>query len=355
MLLIRPLASAFPGRLEYLIDGNELWFESSEPDWIPEGRGEAALFAILPKAMQHGRSIVVDADIDPALLDAAQHELQSILMQQDPSLSRVNISAHNLSPLNCGYRIATGMSCGVDSLSTAISYTGIRSPSITDLLFFDVGSHGGSQELFFCRLARAKTAANDFKLPLNSVRSNIVDYLASGFEQHNTLYNAAAAFSICKGIGTYLYASSFSYTDLYVGPCENTAYADPVLLGLLSCSAMRFISALPSLTRVQKTELIAPSSIAKRHLNVCVRPIQGACNCSQCKKCARTLLTLQLLDRLNGFEQVFDLPSFTQIKSRFIAEITKNPGYPFNREILELAAEKGVNLVDPDNSTHGDL
>lgn len=344
MILIRVCTSPCSGRLEFLIDDNLLWFESSDPNWVAEGRGEAALLAILPKAMEGGRNIVIEADVDPGLLDAAQHELQSVLVQQNPLLKRVNIVAHSLLPLECGNGIATGMSCGVDSLSTAISYTGNRYPAVSDLLFFDVGSHGRSHELFWHRLARATLAANDFGLPLHSVRSNIVDWLASSFEQHNTLYNAAAAFSICKGIGSYLYASSVSYNDLYVGPSENTAYADPVLLGLLSCSDMRFISALPSLTRVQKTELIATSSIAKRHLNVCVRANEAGDNCSQCKKCARTLLALVLLGKLDDFAEVFHLPSYMQIRTRYISELFANPGYPFNREILQLAMDKGVDL-----------
>lgn len=263
MILIRVCKSPCPSRLEFLVDDNLLWFETDDPNWIAEGRGEAALLAILPKALQDGRDIFIEADVDPGILDTTQHELQSILLQQNPLLNRVNIVAHSLLPLVCGNRIATGMSCGVDSLSTVISYTGFRYPHVSDLLFFDAGSHGSSHELFWHRLARARLAANDFGLPLQCVRSNIVEFIASSFEQHNTLHNAAAAFSICKGIGMYLYASNFSYNDLFLGRCENTAYADPVLLGLISCFGIRFISSLPSLTRVQKTELIASSSIAK--------------------------------------------------------------------------------------------
>jgi hypothetical protein len=130
-------------------------------------------------------------------------------------------------------------------------------------------------------------------------------------------------------------------------PCENTAYADPIILDLLSEGSIRCISALPNMTRVEKTALISDWEIAKRHLDVCVAITHDGKNCSECSKCARTLLTLELLGKAENFSGLFDIEKYELIKQQYLATLIRQPNYVFNREIIQLAIERNIRLVSP--------
>jgi hypothetical protein len=51
--------------------------------------------------------------------------------------------------------------------------------------------------------------------------------------------------------------------------------------------------------RVEKTEYVARSPLAMRHLRVCYRSEDGG-NCGQCNNCYRTMLALETLGALEG-------------------------------------------------------
>jgi hypothetical protein len=55
--------------------------------------------------------------------------------------------------------------------------------------------------------------------------------------------------------------------------------------------------------RVKKTELIAGSQLAQRHLRVCFSQFKSM-NCGRCEKCLRTMTTLRLLGDLDAFHTV---------------------------------------------------
>jgi hypothetical protein len=197
-MLIRCISSS-RDRLEFCIDDRTLWFECNQPDWFASGRGEAALLAVLPLAMHLGTDIDLEPEIDAGFLEKMQDELQDILIIQRPSLKRITIRAPNQGAAPCGNRVATGLSCGIDSFSTVHKYLNNPKHRLTDLLFFDVGSHFHDRNLFEFRLARGQQAAGEIGLPLHAVLSNVIDFIPINFEQHNTLYNASAAYSIARG------------------------------------------------------------------------------------------------------------------------------------------------------------
>ena len=69
-------------------------------------------------------------------------------------------------------------------------------------------------------------------------------------------------------------------------------------------------------------------------------------NCSVCPKCARTLLTLDILGKLDDFSGVFDIPKYRrEVRRRLIAEtIASESTNLFSRHQMDLARSRGVNL-----------
>ena len=100
------------------------------------------------------------------------------------------------------------------------------------------------------------------------------------------------------------------------------------------------------LDRSHKTALIADYPPAKRHLNVCYGHDTLDTNCSVCPKCARTLLTLELLGKLDEFSSVFDVKKYRrEVRTRFIAETIVNAERDlFATHEIDLARERGIDL-----------
>ena len=92
--------------------------------------------------------------------------------------------------------------------------------------------------------------------------------------------------------------------------------------------------------------LVADYEPASRYLNVCGNHDTLDTNCSVCPKCCRTLLTLELIGRIDGFRSVFDVDRYRrEARRRFIAETLVNADREmFFRHIVDLAKERGVDL-----------
>lgn len=71
---------------------------------------------------------------------------------------------------------------------------------------------------------------------------------------------------------------------------------------LLSTEATDSISTGSQYTRAAKTAQVAEIEPSYRHLDICVEPgtsRSGFRNCSRCWKCARTMVTLEALGKLD--------------------------------------------------------
>ena len=85
--------------------------------------------------MMLGKDLEIGTTVSPSLLYAAQHDLQSLLIDFRPELKRINVYASSTSspPVSSEPNVATGFSAGVDSFSTLALFTdptAIKSASI---------------------------------------------------------------------------------------------------------------------------------------------------------------------------------------------------------------------------------
>ncbi|MSP66682.1 MAG: hypothetical protein EXQ96_00995 [Alphaproteobacteria bacterium] len=313
-------------------------------------RGDAALAALLIPAMKSGRDLVIRAPLSERLYRSAQIDLPHVLGLVDPTLLPIRVAAETTGPAppNGAAAVLTGLSCGVDSFATCQDY--LLDPKvppslrITHFLFNDVGSHGRegsnqSRRLFNARLERSRPVAALLHRPLIRVASNMGAFYTGSFQSTHTLRNSAVVLALQGGARYYLYSASFEWSALQAKASYDIAFTDPAILPLLSTETLECLSAGADLSRRDKIERIADLSLAQEWLDVCTRSLP---NCSVCWKCARVLLTLELLGKAEAFTRVFDLAKYRAARAGILAYVvaTRNQN-PNNADILDLMRSAG--------------
>ncbi|WP_353827017.1 hypothetical protein [Agromyces sp. SYSU T0242] len=319
-----------------------------------EERADAAVLALLMPAMRLRRDLLVEGPVTDELLWSLRHDVPVILRGVRPELSTIDIEAADT--VRAGPRgdaVVTAYSAGVDSYATLARHhfaddvpDALR---VTHLLYNDVGSHGRGdrgRELHGRRLARIRQGAATMGLPLIDVDSDLDDlHLAPGlgFQQTHTMRNAAIAHLLAGGVRLFLYASSVPYRDMAIAPVYDLSYADPMLLPALSTEALTLRSSGADLDRAQKTALVAQVPHSYDRLDVCTESVDGT-NCSNCWKCRRTILTLDLLGALDRYRGVFRVPSDPRWRERVLREALDRAlqprSQPSTRGVIELYDER---------------
>lgn len=325
-----------------------LWY-SVDPTFsgLLSDRADGFLVGLLVPAMADGKPLRLDAPVSARLLANARGPLQSVLQKVMPWLSRVTIAAPTYDGALPAKGVATGFSGGIDSYCVLSDYLyGDAEPplKISHLLFNNVGSHGvGGEPLFRSRYERLKPAASKTGLPFIQVNSNLDEFYGHrlGFQQTHTPRNASVGLVLQGGVGTLLYASTYSYRDAFVGPTYDTAYCDCVSLPLMSSEGLWAQSVGSEYSRVEKTRRVVSIVETQTFLDVCVNPHHsgGFTNCGHCWKCARTLATLEIMGRLREYSRAFDLHAWHHKRNRFFAELQASAD-PLLVEVVDFAKEQ---------------
>jgi hypothetical protein len=331
-----------------------LWYrvDSSFDDLLSD-RSDAALVALLIPAMIRGEDIHVAGTISEKTFYNASNALQEVLRLVMPFLHRIKVAADDIRPSPApALGVATGFSGGIDAFCTLAGHHYRRDIApgyrLTHLLFNSVGSvRVASDDLFRERCQQLKRAVDRLGLPFVTVRSNLDTFYPTGsFQQTHTLRNASVALLLQNGLGRFLYASSHPYVDTFVGEADAPGFSEPVLLPLLSNGALDAISVDCEYTRVQKTVIVADIPDSYDTLDVCFREENGV-NCSACRKCLRTLLTLEIAGRLDRYAAVFDAAEYHRQRGSFIERVKQSVTAGINnndahlREIAAFADHRG--------------
>ncbi len=313
---------------------------------------DAPLVALLIPAMANGEDIHVTGAISERLLYNLSGSYQRLLQYIIPSLHRVEIhpeEVHTRTVRASG--VATGFSGGIDSYCVLADYCYSDVPEafkITHLLFNNVGSHGkGGERLFRERYARLNPVAEHIGLPFVMVNSNVDAFYKKGlgFEQTHTVRNLSVALLLQGGIGRYMYASGFSFKDVFVGATYDMAYSDTIALPLLSTETLDAFSVGSEYTRIEKTLRVANLCDSYDTLDVCVNAdhTQNRTNCSTCWKCMRTLLSLDICGVVERYSASFNLDVYKQRKSKYIGQVLMSR-YPLLRELVQFATARGYSF-----------
>ena len=88
------------------------------------------------------------------------------------------------------------------------------------------------------------------------------------------------------------------------------------------------------MTRVQKTAYIADHPLVQQYLDVCwstqianmtnndsLLKSKVKRNCGKCDKCLRTLFALELLGKIQFYEDIFDISEYKRYRNKYIIKI----------------------------------
>lgn len=264
------------------------------------------------------------------------------------------------------FAVGTGCSGGIDSLATYINHSGEGCPAnyrITHFTLFNVGAYGNDYSLtkqkFNTDIKRASLFADYVKLPLVNVNSNIGelyhDKNIRPFSLRSILCLCVGITALSKLIKTYFISSAQTIDEIKLNSIDQSYYGD-ALVQLLSTHNTQIFISETDLNRVEKTKLVAKSDYGKDFLYVCASDIYNekhntsfqkdtAPNCSECIKCVRTMMTLDLLGYREQYSSRFDFNKYDRIYKQSLLELcTKKEYYPMSKDIYVLMREKGVHI-----------
>lgn len=314
---------------------------------------DAPLVALLIPAMAMGEDIHIDGIISDRLFYNLSGSFQKLLQHIIPSLHQVAIYPKDVwcGQSESALAVATGFSGGIDSYCVLADHYYSNIPErfkVTHLLFNNVGSHGsGGEQLFQERYERLLPMTERIGLPFLKINSNMDLFYDNklGFQQTHTLRNASVALLLQRGVGRYMYASTFDYSKTFVGSTYDTAYSDTITLPLLSTDTIDILSVGSQYTRVQKTLRVAELVDSHSTLDVCVNAsnTSGYANCSTCWKCLRTLATFEIAGYLDRYSTSFDLSTYKHQRSKYFATLLGSRD-PLMQEIVQFAKERNYSF-----------
>lgn len=333
-----------------VIDGNREEIQTKVSDnvvpYLTLDRIDSIVTGLLIYAIRNGYDFKSDLPISDELMYGLTYHLIPAISTKahKPTITAPIISTFNLA----GNIVATGISCGVDSLYTIATHTQLPNlkDNITHLAFFDAGSHHSDKGPSITKDGRRKLAkkfASDNNFEFIEVSSTLPDFIDrhtnGGYShlEHHTFMMLHCVLSIAKGMRRYYYSAGLTYGDFNCSyePTGNFDAASYDLLTLMAASygSIRFYSSGGEVSRLEKLRLLANYPPAHKSLNVCVTTVK---NDNICFKCARTLLELDALDRLDDFNEVFDIEYYRQHRINYLedAYIGALKGDPYLLELL---------------------
>ena len=324
---------------------SEFWYQIEADDLVPAETFDPFVLPALLRCMKTGEDLEIEGDASRRLAMAIRTGLQDILLRQIAGMHKVALHAHLVNrPPATSEGAIVGVSLGVDSLTVMerFLHSDVDEASrIRCLLFNDVGSHGQveTSAVHARRKMEAAEYADEIGVQIVSLRSNMNDLIPWSFEETHTIRNFSAALVLQGSFDKFYYASGYHFADMKLGPYQDIAYADGFLLPLLSTEALAAYVVGADMTRVEKTRLIAENEIARKRLDVCVTPhlAHGFKNCSNCQKCLRTMITLEMFGKLDAFSSVFDLEAYERRKRTYLVQHLYSETNSFHKDIIEHA------------------
>ena len=282
-------------------------------------------FVLVPLylGMHYHQDVHIEGKISPRLYHNIVHYLMKIFDNFSDYTRPIKFTVDGFkkakkAPIDL---IATGISCGVDSLTTIYDNfieTSDEEFKINGLVLTNCGTHGDyenekTRKIWLERAKLNQKAADELDLPTFLVDSNLHAFTHKVSENRMgfiAIYSCALALQ--RYIRRYLTSSGSSYDDcskysLVERDVDMSCYCETYMPHLVSTERFELVIDGCQYTRSEKVEKICDWDIAKKYLNVCLEPKEDGRNCSACQKCVRTLLVLEALGKLDDYRNIFDL------------------------------------------------
>ena len=311
----------------------QLWLEVDEKyeKFLVKDRCDAFVIALLPYAMRNKKEIVCLSPVSEELLHNLRTHLIPTLVKSGKNFYKSRISADiKKEPVKSAGAVGTGMVGGIDSMHVLSEYldSEYHTRNLTHLCIHDTGAFdvpaynegGRSGEKTKEQIIKKYSAlAEEVDLPLILTKSNLSKDFDIQYAINHIYCNLFPVFALQKLFKLYYYGSSgFDFTQFSLNESDrfDCGHYEMLLGYVLTTSSLEIFIEGGEKTRFEKLQDIIHFSPAQKYLNVCMA---GAENCNTCRKCKNTLLSLDALNRLEYFSQVFDIDYYKQNKPIYIS------------------------------------
>ena len=308
--------------VEYNNKTTTLWYEVDKifEKYLCTELADAFLVALLLFAMEKNENIKIETvPVSDLLLFNIKEYLIPSIAKNIKKYNYIDIISNTSNIEFKGKKNnGTGISRGIDSFYTINEYTK-NCPSdmkIDCLTFFNIGAHGTrnsekAYELFKKRMVLSEDFAKKNNFKFLSVNSNISEFISQDFQATHTFRNLSIVFALQKLFKNYYYSSGITVDNFSLSGKDTASY-DIYIMYLLSTKNIKFYSSGASMSRIEKTKIVANYSPSYDYLSVCFR---DDCNCGKCEKCIRTIFEFYADNNLKKFNKVFDLNFFYKHKN----------------------------------------
>ena len=326
-------------------------------------RSNAFVTALFWYAMVAGSDIEFEAPMSARLYEGFTDKLIPVLKEKGFSPIRLKGPVTS-EPVWCDGAVVAGMSAGVDSNYTLKLYSGDNAPKdkrLTHLCHYTCNNlfkpeeiHKGLEQLYrdedsieIIILEKAKKTAAENNIPLIDTNSNIDrDYYRGGY-----IYMAMYRYLACTLAMEHLYrlyiSSSTGHKSdvLELSLFVPTQHYEGILCDSLCTETLSYITSDHDL-RTKKLKEIADDRAFQKYAAVCFRTGSKGENCGECYGCLKTMIPLDIIGKLDAFDESFDLKKYYADRERLFGELvsfSKRPEASSAREmvgqILDLTKE----------------
>lgn len=312
-----------PGNIRYL------WYKVPRQyeQYITMEVADAFIVAFLLYAMERGLNLRSELPVSSRLLVKLRKYLIPFINYINKDMMMIDIIATSYKSKFEGEHCGTGISCGVDSLSTVVQH-GLEESEISykidTLTLLNTGYYGGenSSTQYLNFIGRSESFCNNFGFHFMTVDSNIADITGYNFLSAHTYLTCSTLLLFQKYFRVYYYASGYPVAD-FRPVFKDSAYYDIYLLNCISTESLDFISSCCTLSRVDKTRIIANYSDIFSSLYVCVSG-NSSHNCSECEKCIRTMLALEAIRMKERIPDVFNVEIYNKNRIKYISYMLRH-------------------------------
>ena len=346
------MASPYPERTIYFEVADENAYMLADDSY------DAFVLVPLWLAMLHKQTLHIRGKISKRLFQNIKWYIPKILCDFWDALSPAKLIVDGFTevPEKRGKIIATGMSCGVDSLSTVYDHFVKESDPdyrINALFYFECGVLGQfgvdaqkMHELNLTRYAQAKQIADELGLPCHYLKSNVDTFRKlEDLTKANYLLVYSCVLSLSGAVSRYYLSNAVEYeqSKIFREHFHNndmSEFCESYLVPLIGNERTDLIIDGCQYRRVDKVANIADWDVARKHLNVCWRYTPDGSNCGRCPKCFRTMLALEILGKLDNFAAVFDIDEYKRNSLGYKINCLKNYGKEvYDTENVDIAKE----------------
>ncbi len=315
----------------------EYWFEYPSSYSISQS-GNPWLAALLPLAATIGEDIHISLPVDPRLLDGV-NDILRIWQSWYPSMKEISIVTENSTGIidNIPSDSVSFFSSGIDAFYTV--YKKPRAKFRILIHGFDISISKQNAFKVHCeRIKKITDVLGDTLVPVatNLRQTRWKQALWQEVSHGSALASIALLFEqYFKEV--FIPSSHYNYASL--GPWGSHPLSDP----LFSTSKTNLIHDGDGVSRFDKVSFLSQYDLVLENLHVCIRGKdatgQDETNCSHCEKCYRTMIALEIENKLDQ-SVLFDKSKFNvaEIKFTYLSDAKKEEDYT---DMQEYAKEKG--------------